>query len=170
MHSFIRLNSGNKFNFHKIDINSIFVEDIAHSLSYQCRFNGHSSRFYSVAEHCVRGAQIVPESLRLDFLLHDAAEAYIGDLSAPLKKIIPQFKKIEESIDRVISEKFGISYPHNIQVKKADLIMLATEMRDLMPGTDYLDFEYESLKEVIVPWPAELAKSRFLECFEKLKK
>jgi len=168
MHKFIRLHSGAKFDFRNIDINSININDIAHSLSQQTRFTGHAKSFYSVAEHCCRGTRIVDGDLKLNFLLHDATEAYMGDLNNPLKQIIPQFKEIEAQIDRIVAQKFELFYLHHKKIKEADLIMLATEMRDLMPGEDWKDLSFPPLVEKIEPWTQEKAKNEFLILFEML--
>jgi 5'-deoxynucleotidase YfbR-like HD superfamily hydrolase len=65
----------------------IDINDIAHSLGMQCRFGGHVSMFYSVAQHSVFVAGKAPAELRKHALLHDAAEAYLQDITAPLKNI-----------------------------------------------------------------------------------
>ena len=62
------------------------IEDIAHGLAYQCRFNGQTRYFYSVAQHSLIVAGLVPKRLYLAALLHDAAEAYMGDMVKPLKQ------------------------------------------------------------------------------------
>jgi hypothetical protein len=111
--------------------------DIAHSLALQCRFNGHCKRFYSVAEHClrvlryVRGTTLGPLELEHKWaLMHDAAEAYMTDIPRPIKRSISGWKGIEEDIERVISERFGIPLPIPDVVKHADGVLLATEARD----------------------------------------
>ena len=89
------------------------IEDIAHALSNLCRFNGHCKKFYSVAEHSVHLSHSFQDT---DFcrwaLLHDSAEAYIGDLVTPVKHS-GTFKKVfvplEKQLLRVISIKFGLS-------------------------------------------------------------
>ena len=85
--------------------------DIAHALSLNCRFNGHCRCFYSVAEHCVRVADILPPELALWGLLHDAAEAYLADVPRPAKQQMPQFVAAEDRLLRVIVEHFGLSWP-----------------------------------------------------------
>lgn len=93
---------------------AIFLQDIAHSLAHQCRFNGHCDRFYSVAEHTVRGLDLIAlygrEAQRV-WMLHDAAEAYLGDLISPLKATAfgDEYRRIEARISAVIYERFGVA-------------------------------------------------------------
>ena len=127
----IRTRGGHTFDFTDPSSNVIDIHDIAHALSQLCRFTGHTREFYSVAQHCVMVSLIVPPELALAGLLHDAAEAYLGDVSSPLKQMLPDYKAIEESVETAVLASVGISLPLDPRVKVADLIMLATEKRDL---------------------------------------
>ena len=80
------------------DPEQIQIEDIAHALSNLCRFGGHTREFYSVAQHSVLVSQNVPDDLRLVGLMHDATEAYCGDMIRPLKNVLPEFKELENGI------------------------------------------------------------------------
>lgn len=124
---------GTYFDFLNPQNSAIDIVDIAHALSNICRFAGHTSKFYSVAEHSVHVSYLVPPELALDALMHDAAEAYIGDVSSPLKALLPEYKSIERKIEHVIRRHFRLSLTLDTLVKQADMIMLATERRDLMP-------------------------------------
>ncbi|MBB9196718.1 5'-deoxynucleotidase, partial [Escherichia coli] len=86
---------------------------------------------YSVAQHAVLCSQLVPQELAFEALMHDATEAYCQDIPAPLKRLLPDYKRMEEKIDAVIREKYGLPQAMSTPVKYADLIMLATERRDL---------------------------------------
>ena len=131
--------SGREFNFLEPTQDSISIEDIAHALSNICRYTGHVRDFYSVAQHSVLVARIVEEmgrpELALRALLHDAAEAYIGDVSSPLKKLLPEYRRIEAIVSAAIDRKFGFDGPEPPEVRRADYIALLTEKRDLMPNT-----------------------------------
>lgn len=110
------------------------IEEIAQALSQICRFGGHTRRHYSVAQHCVHVSCHVPAEDALAGLLHDAAEAYVGDVTQPLKMLLPEYRAIEQRIERAILRQFGIeAIPESVH--RADLILLATERRDLMPAT-----------------------------------
>lgn len=113
------------------------IMDIAVGLSKQCRFNGHIDRFYSVAEHSVIASTLSTDPRIAKWLLmHDAPEAYIGDMVRPLKAVIPQFQEIEDRIMSVIAEKFGLDGKMPAEVKAIDNIMCSTEKRDLIPGSE----------------------------------
>ena len=116
---------------------SIHWPDVAESLAKTCRFGGHCKGFYSVAEHSVRVADLMaPSDLFIYGLLHDAAESWTGDVIHPLKHILePIFLPIEEAIDAAVYTAAGIPAPTPQIVrivKHYDLVMLATERRDLV--------------------------------------
>ena len=84
------------------------IRDIAHALSLICRYGGHVDRFYSVAEHCVLMSQCVPEEHALWALLHDASEAYVGDMVRPLKRQLPEYEAAEGRVIAAIVERVGL--------------------------------------------------------------
>lgn len=108
------------------------IEEIAHALSMLCRFNGHCREFYSVAQHSVLVAQALPPELALAGLLHDATEAYCGDMIRPLKRSMPAYREVEDRIWAVIAQRFGLPQDLPPEVKEADNRMLQTERRDLL--------------------------------------
>lgn len=124
----------------------VCIEDIAHSLSNLCRFNGHTEGFYSVAQHSVNVMKevyardyLAPRRLLLTALLHDAAEAYIGDLSSPLKKAMKlagdnSFRAIEAKIKDAVRGHFNLlSWLDSWTViHEVDLDLLATEASQLL--------------------------------------
>jgi len=153
-------------------VDEVRIEDIAHALSLQCRYAGHCTEFYSVAEHSVRASYIVPQEDRLWALMHDASEAYLVDLPRPVKRyseIGAHYKNAEERLMLVICAKFGIDHVEPSSVKAADDIMLMTEKRDLMPNSPAKWRETsEPLAEIIRPWIPSVAEQRFLRRFECL--
>jgi len=131
----ILTHSGLSFNLLEPNPDLIEIEDIAHALSNLCRFTGHTNRFYSVAEHSVRASQHVHRDFAFEALLHDATEAYLGDVSSPLKAQLHEYRNIEFRLDCCIRQHFGLPMKQSYQVKQADLAMLATERAHLMPAT-----------------------------------
>ena len=129
--SFIQTLSGKHFDYLNAQTDDVDIEDIATALSNICRFAGHLPEFYSVAQHSVLCSQIVPQEYAFEALMHDAAEAYCQDIPAPLKKLLPDYRRIETLVDDLIRSKFGLPMHQSDLVKYADLTMLATERRDL---------------------------------------
>jgi hypothetical protein len=131
----ILLHSGSYFDLLDPAGSTFTLGDIAHGLGNTCRFAGQCNSFYSVAEHCWHASHLVPDNLRFAALMHDAAEAFIGDVTRPLKSLLPDYKAIEKNIEAVIDEQFALGglAGHEI-VKRADLQMLAAEQRQLMPA------------------------------------
>lgn len=162
---------GNRFYPLEPCIDCVDIEDIAHGLAYQCRFNGQTQEFYSVAQHSLIVASLVPTDLRLAALLHDAAEAYLGDMVKPLKVLLPAFAAIEDQVTAIIADTFEIDFSDYGPIKRADLIALATEKRDLMPHSaerwSYLD-GIRPLAQPIVPMQPGEAKRAFLREFARL--
>jgi 5'-deoxynucleotidase YfbR-like HD superfamily hydrolase len=111
---------------------TINIQDIAHSLSMQCRFGGHTNVFYSVAQHSIAVMDRVPENLKLTALLHDASEAYLLDFPRPIKKQVRGYEALEEEIERTIAAKFGLHYPYPDEIKQADKEELANEWKVFM--------------------------------------
>ncbi len=163
---------GNRFFLTRPHIDDVAIEDIAHGLAYQCRFNGQTSTFYSVAQHSLMVMSLVPATLQFQALLHDAAEAYLGDMVKPLKHLFPEFSVIESRVMEIIGQRYAIDLSHlDPAIKRADLIALATEKRDLMPHSteawSYLE-GIDPLPDVIEPMGPQAAKNAFLNAFATL--
>ena len=107
------------------------IDEIGHALSNICRYTGHVNSFYSVAEHSVLVSRIVPDHLSLCGLLHDASEAFVGDVSSPLKKLLPEYKKIEENIQSAIAEYYGLPFPFPKEIHEADKRMYWQERQNI---------------------------------------
>lgn len=165
----------------------IDIRDIAHALSNICRFTGHTREFYSVAQHSVIASMIVPRPSALAALLHDSAEAYMGDIARPWKRFLyvrgqfdAQFETIRAAEHRlldVILATFGCPVETDAAVwgpiQKADEILLVTEARDFMAplASDWRHVPqngYEILEEVIQPWSPIDARCVFLSRFAEL--
>jgi hypothetical protein len=117
-------------------VEDIDPEDIAHALSLICRYGGHVDRFYSVAEHCVLMSHTVAPEHAAWALLHDATEAYVGDMVRPLKHHMPEYRDIEDRLMAVIAKRFGLaSATMPAEVKDADNRILLTERAALMSNT-----------------------------------
>ena len=179
--TWIETASGQTFDFAHPNPDSICIEDIAHALAHQCRFNGHCREFYSVAQHSVHVSEIVEEQdcgprAQLAALLHDAAETYIGDMVAPLKHLLPDFKQMEKEINVLIYKVFldGVTpfqMGVNDVIQHADIVMLVTEARDLLPSRGcswglYTPPREEPIRCMFI----EEAKYTFLERFRTLQK
>jgi hypothetical protein len=111
------------------------IEDIAHHLSQICRYTGGCNRIYTVAEHSLHVSDLLIDAspcVRLQGLLHDATEAYVGDVSSPLKALLPEYRVIEDRIASVIATKFGLPQELDPSVKKADMIALFSEKLELL--------------------------------------
>lgn len=155
-------------------IEDVGIEDIAHALSLICRFGGQCREFYSVAQHSCLVADIVlaqEPQYALAALVHDAAEAYIGDVIRPIKRGIPELCRAEEQIERLIAKKFGTPFPIPAVVKWADNVMLRNEHAQLMhgrnrwPSCDQADGPDVN---VMPPWLPGIAESMFIRKYETL--
>lgn len=127
----ITVHTGRSIVLHEPDISQITIEDIAHALSNLCRYTGHVPRFYSVAEHCVIASRLASNENRLECLLHDAAEAYLGDISRPLKMLLPDYKKIEKKWNAAIRKKFKLCEVESDECDRIDGKLCVTELVNL---------------------------------------
>jgi hypothetical protein len=167
--------SGRVFPLASFDADAIHIDDIAHALSMLCRFNGHCTRFYSVAEHSVHVSHEIKPELALLGLMHDAAEAYLGDVPTPLKKRLPYFHQREEQLQQLIAAKFGFSFPdvesaEHEELKRVDRQLLADEKavvmaREPKPWPKLLPAKNPGR---IQCWSPAEAKEQFLARFREL--
>lgn len=130
----IVLFSGRTFDLCHPECSSFSLMDIAHGLAHTCRFVGQTTTFYSVAQHSVIVSRIVPEMFALQALFHDGAEAFIGDVTTPLKSLLPDYRAIERRIERAVFGRLGLPMEVAPVIKRADRIAMNTERRDLMPA------------------------------------
>lgn len=178
--SFIRTFTGKEFYPLEPRINDICIEDIAHALSNLCRFTGHTKHFYSVAQHSVYVSRFISypgiekqKEYELYGLLHDASEAYICDISRPLKKqdCFFEYKLIEHKLQMMIYERFGLKPPDSdvqMELKMADNDLLELEGAALMNGWKAGNICRKSTKVEIESWIPEFAKLKFLGAFKQL--
>ena len=154
MNSEIELHSGVMFDPLHPDPEKILLEDIEYSLMQQCRFSGHTSRFYSVVEHCLFVAEIVErysvgsaDNVILAALMHDATEAYMVDLPTPLKtsSVCDGYKEAEDRLLGIIASRFGFPFPLPDVVKLADAAALWLEASVLLPSGGRTWSNYESI-------------------------
>jgi hypothetical protein len=150
----------------------IMIEDIAHSLSMQCRFAGHCTEFYSVAQHSVLVSRIVPDNVAAWGLLHDATEAYLVDLPRPVKrysKMGDLYREIESRLMLQVCVRFKLRFDQPSSIHEADNVLLMTEKRDLMPNSPAKWRETaKPLAITIVPWSPARAKAEFLRRAEEV--
>lgn len=176
MDSYIETVSGKKFYFLDPDPDSIDIYDIAHALAMNCRYTGHSDRFYSVAEHSWHMARMAPAGMGLAALLHDASEAYITDIASPIKQHLPDYQSMEDHLMQRISAKFGFEYPLNPIIKHLDLTMLSTEAHYLLKsrGDSWDLWDYRKRPAVQhnyrpLGFDPRRGKQLFLDMFYELK-
>lgn len=113
-------------------VEDIAIDDIAGALSKLCRFGGHCTRFYSVAEHSVHVASQAPAEHKLAALLHDASEAYLVDIPSPIKPHLTNYRAIEDRLGAAIAEKFGFAWPLPAEIKRLDTAILSDERAQSM--------------------------------------
>lgn len=155
---------------------ALCIEDVAHALSLVCRAGGHFPQFYSVCQHCVAcaveaKARSMSRRVQLLCLLHDASEAYLADITRPVKAQLPQYFTYETRLQTMIYETFAGGVPSDAeqsQVTAVDDAMLRAEFLhfmdvDLLPQTpDLLTAPDFSLL------PFNTAAERFLNLFAAL--
>jgi hypothetical protein len=169
-----QLHSGTQFDLDTFSDDDLHVKDIARSLSMQCRYNGHLTRFYSVAEHCVLMTRFALHQKfctfeeALEVLLHDAAEAYLCDIPRPFKRHLSNYAELEQRIEVAIARKFNLEYPHSELVKELDTRILFDEKLQLMDAQIDWGWSAIPLGVECVGWTPEVAERYFLETYHGL--
>lgn len=131
----MQVNSGGRFYPLDPRPEEVNIRDIAKSLSKMVRFNGHTDRFYSVAEHSVHVSRLCREK-RLSALLHDATEAYVGDMIRPLKYAMPAFREVEKGVWKAVASHFDIEEDLGEEIHRADNLMCAREKLDIFSNSE----------------------------------
>ena len=153
----------------------VAVEDIAHALSQQCRYAGHTRVFYSVAEHSVWCSRLVPPRHALAALLHDAAEAYLVDLPRPVKRNVPGYAGLEAVVEAVIFAAMGVEWDDEARriVKLADNTLLRFEREQLMapPPRPWASYpEIPDAPDILLQgWWPDQAETAFLARHAELR-
>jgi hypothetical protein len=177
MNPWMQTAGGLAFDYLHPQPEQISIEDIAISLSQTNRYMGHTKFPYSVAQHSVLCAAVVRRVVenRSDLvrcaLLHDAHETYVGDIVAPLKRLLPDYRAIENRIASVVRKRFGLPEEMPTTVKTVDLRMLMTEARALCvwPPPQGWGVNYRPFDDVeIERWQPQRTEEIFLEFYDEL--
>jgi hypothetical protein len=163
--------SGRAFHLKEPRVDDIDILDIAHSLAHQCRYGGHSRRFYSVAEHCILLSQVASVPNKFAALMHDASEAYLLDIPRPLKPLLTGYQDIERVVMNRIAIKFGFAFPLADEVKMLDAAIVSDEReQNMMPMI--VDETWGDLPSALGVnlrfWQPAEASERFLDAFYAL--
>lgn len=157
----INLYSGGKIDLLNPKPEDIRIEDIAKGLGYKAHFSGLTPFYFSIASHSLLVCDLVPREyhtnakLMMYILLHDASEAYIGDMVKPLKDHMPEFRKVEKRMQAVVYEAFGIKEDYHTFMKEYDIRAFYLELEQF-----YKDESHELDKYAGTP---DQDVSRFLE-------
>lgn len=151
----------------------VHIEDIAHSLSLQCRYAGHCKQFYSVAEHSVLIANWIwwhsSPADALVGLMHDATEAYLVDMPRPVKRSLPDYQRHEAALWKVIAARFRLPEVMPAVVHEADNRIIADELVNMRPMAWHAKHDDPLGVELLFWSPAE-AEDAFLKTFVELQK
>ena len=155
-------------------VDEVCIEDISQALSMNCRYSGHVSKFYSVAEHSVLIARLVLKETgdvheALGALLHDASEAYLTDIPRPIKPKLTNYFELEAIAEKVIQDKFRIQ-PMSDYVKYLDTHICGTEAVQLFLEIPEWTNDYDDIPIIVQSWTPKKAKKEFLNMFNKLQK
>lgn len=166
--------TGRRVHVFNPDPNTIVIEDISHALAMLCRYGGHTKKYYSVAEHSVILSHIVSARYAKLALMHDASEAYLGDLVRPIKNL-PEFKAYrdaEERLRKMIANKFGLQPGLPKEVSDSDNNLLVTEASVMIENFDFKNPALKGFKPYTnVEFhflPPNEAKKFFMGRFNKL--
>lgn len=182
--SWLQTRDGHIVDLISPDISAVTIDEIAHALARLNRFAGHTrDAGYSVAEHSVHVAYRLNQDAALCGLMHDAHEAFMGDITSPVKMALSELggkaalRALDQRLRDAVGKRFCLNADpfawHDVHI--ADLRMLATERRDLLgpeaqpwnlrvdglPVEPYEDF-------TLSPWDAPTSERKFLQLFEHL--
>lgn len=168
--------SGKRFDFVDTMPSMFTIPDIATHLSNLCRFTGAVDRFVSVAEHCIHVSSLLPENLKLHGLLHDGSEAYMNDLSSPVKALCTEYKRIEKKIQSIIYQTFAGHVPSRDEaamIKWADRTSMRSEAEQCrsVDCKHWPIFQEDAwpMSIEIQCWDSIAAKTRYIEAWANLQ-
>jgi uncharacterized protein len=151
--------SGIKFYPLEAEVDNFNIEDIAHALSNICRWGGHSHWHFSVAQHSWLMSKLVYKENAFEALMHDATEAYLGDIPTPIKKMFPEYLKMEDELAKKLAKKFNFKYPFPEDVYEWDSNMKILEYSVLLKN--------KSSKVITKIYPEE-AEKLFIDRYKEL--
>lgn len=182
-YNFIQTRSGGFFNYDDIESNQFDIEDIAHSLTYQCRWSGHTKFFYPVIQHLILSCNMAwrmkyPYHIQYEALMHDVSEAFVVDLPRPLKRLCPDYCLINENVEKALGKRFNFPHTMSPEVREIDDRMLLTEYHQLIDTHEKKRFEETNLPHFgLEPYDIllqeekpEKLKKEFLAKYEVLRK
>lgn len=149
--------SGELIDLFNPNPSQIHIEDIAHGLSNICRWNGQTGEFFSVAQHTILGTARCPDNRKAQWLLHDAEEAYFGDIIKPVKNLFPELEEAADNMRQIIYRKFNIEYIYDDVIRHIDKAMLDWDWNNLI-GENY---------KPGLCWTPTYSKELLLQAFDK---
>lgn len=146
----------------------IELENIVWGLSYINRFLGHTKQPISVLRHSIHVFDLAPDHCKAEALFHDGSESMSGDVVTAIKCRLPAFKVLEVKIEKLIARKFDLVYPWPADVKKADIVSLADEMKLYTDRLDYKDLAYPPSGLKMPLWSPEKTRREFMARYNSL--
>ncbi len=150
------------------------IEVVAHATAHLCRFTGHTRTFYSVAQHSVLVSHLVTPEHALAALLHDASEAFLGDVATPLKALLPDYRRLEVVMQERILARFGLPAQLPAAVHEADRQALCIEAQALLPAGQAAQLiaacglSGAPTDHPLLPLPPAQARQAFLDRFSSI--
>lgn len=161
--------SGNIIN--PLNPEPVTIEEIAHTLSFICRYGGHCPKHYSVAKHSILVSLLGDQTGDLPRLklLHDAHETYFGDWPKPIKNSVPALVEVEDRVEACVRPALHMPLRLPPEVKKCDLLSLAIEMRWLWANRMPDDPAHAAAFMAVRDLSMEEARDAFLRRYEEVR-
>jgi hypothetical protein len=169
MSRWIQTFTGRRFDVFNPNPDHIHLLDIAVALGNTCRFSGHTPYHYSVGQHSLLMSRVVPACFALEALMHDAAEAYMGDVPRPIKLGLQDYNAVMALVETAVAERFGLKYPWPDEIHEADMRMVLTEAAAFKRDTTGWGLDYAPYNDVVVAEMKPLdVRGLFIERFLEL--